>query len=96
MTTDTLSNYELWSALAALGVPFAVALINQERWSPLVKWISFAVVALATAFVTTWLAGQLDAHDLTRSILIVLTAATAAFHAFRPAVKQVERGTSAP
>lgn len=96
MTTNTLSNYELWSALAALGVPFAVALVNQETWSPLVKWACFAVIALVTAFVTTWLAGQLTQHDLVRSALIVLTAATAAFHAFKPAVKQVERGTSAP
>lgn len=94
MTTNNLSNYELWAALSALAVPFVVALITQERWSPLVKWLTFAALALVTAFVTTWLSGQLDRHDLVRSVLIVATVATAAFHAFKPAVKQVESGTS--
>lgn len=89
-----LSNAELWTALAALGVPFVVALITQEHWTPMVKWVCFAIVALVVGFITTWLAGSLNQHDLTRDALIVLSGATLAFHGFKPAVHQVESATT--
>lgn len=93
-TAPTVSTAEMWSAIAALAVPFIVAMIVAEHWSSTAKFIAFAVVACVVAFVTTWLTGTLSRHDLLRSALIVIGAAQLAYHSFKPAVNEVQNATS--
>lgn len=89
------SNLDLWSALVAMGVPFAAATINRARWGSLAKWLGFALVCVLAAAGTAYQRGDvhLDGERFARSLLVIATLATVYYRGWQGAVKEIEAAT---
>lgn len=63
-------------------LPFAIALVNQRTWSPVVK----GAVALAVCFVSAAIAesirGDLDWHDWRNTVIVITGATLVSYHTF--------------
>lgn len=73
-------NLTLWSAIAGTVTPFLVAVVNQPRWSPLIRALLTVAVSLGIGAATAALEGRLDGTRWVTSALVVLTAAVGTYH----------------
>ena len=55
-----MSTIEAWQWLVAFASPYLIALINHPGWSSTAKRAVMIGVSVVVAFVTSWLAGDLD------------------------------------
>lgn len=78
--TDPTLNLALWSTIAGTLTPFAVAFINQPKWSPLVRALMTVLVSVGIGCASAALEGRLDGARWTTSTLIVLAAAVGTYH----------------
>lgn len=68
-------NLTLWSGIASFITPLIVALVNQPRWSPIVRAIATVVVCLGMAAATAAVEGQFNGTRWTTAALLVLSGA---------------------
>lgn len=90
-----MSNLVQWSLLVSMVVPFIVATVNRERWSPRVKVFIFVVISVIVSAGTCYFQGDFTGKRWLDSTLIVLVAAGSFYRTLKPtkAVDYVEQKT---
>jgi hypothetical protein len=77
------ADLEMWNAIIAfLSATFILPIIQQPGWPTKVRALVTFVFCLIVGFITTWISGTFDAHDLITSVLTVFTVAIVAYHGF--------------
>ncbi len=85
----------MFSALVGTFMPPLVAIVQQPRWSPIVRALVVVASCVGIGAVTASLEGQLTGQRWTTAALIVGTAAVAAYRLFwHRAAAQIEAKTS--
>jgi uncharacterized membrane-anchored protein len=85
----------MFSALVGTFMPPLVAIVQQPRWSPIVRALVVILSSVGIGAVTASLEGQLTGQRWTTSALLVGTAAVAAYRLFwHRAAATIEHRTS--
>lgn len=88
-----MSNRALYVTLAAVGLPWLIAVIARARWSPPLKaGFAFAACGGATVLYLA-VTGQLSGGDWLRTTLLVFVGATLIYRLFHRPIETVERAT---
>ncbi len=85
-----MSNRDLWISFAGVGIPFVTAAINNAAASPLVKWLTYAVVSVIAAAGFVWAYGAFNTDDIPRLVLLLGVVAIATYHLFHKSVAHFE------
>lgn len=90
-----MSNLVLWSVIVGFFLPLVIAVIHQPRFPEWVGVVITVVVSGIAGVVTTAIEGNLDLHNASRSVLIVLVAAIAFYKgAWNSTAKAIKEKTA--
>ena len=93
-----MDDLTLWSTFIGAVLPPLIALVNQARWSPAMKFIVAVLTSIITSAVTVWLKNEFNPHNWFRSALVIALAALTTYHvAWKPSgiAPSIEVATSA-
>jgi hypothetical protein len=85
-----MSNRDLYLAFTAIAIPFAVAAINNAVWAPMIKWLCYAVLCVASSAGFVWAYDSFDTDDLPRLFLLIGLVAIATYHFFKKPLAHFE------
>jgi VIT1/CCC1 family predicted Fe2+/Mn2+ transporter len=77
-----VTNLQIASAFVGLVMPLVVSLVNQTHWKSQIKGLVAILVSLVAAFLTSWIAGDLNGKSFATSFLIVLGATLTTYRIF--------------
>jgi hypothetical protein len=92
-----MTDLEMWSGLVAFGLPLLIAVIQQPRFSSVLRVVIMVLSCIVASVVTTALQGDLDWHRWFHSLLVVGIGTIAFYHGvWQPATvaPKVEAATS--
>jgi hypothetical protein len=92
-----VSNLQIASAFVGIVMPLVVSVVNQTHWKSQIKGLVAILVSLVAAFLTSWIAGDLNGKSFATSFLIVLGATLTTYRVFwKPTgiADSVERATT--
>jgi hypothetical protein len=86
----------LWSALVGLGLPWLVALIQQQSWPSWANALSFAAACFLAAAITEWIRNGDDwnATGYFHTFLVIVTAAIASYKLYWKPSGQIDQARS--
>lgn len=92
---DANLNLTLWSSIAGVITPFLVALINQPRWSPLVRALTTVLVSIGLGAAAAAVEGRLTGVRWTTAALVIGASAVASYKLlWATPAKQLELASS--
>lgn len=82
-TTPELTNLDMWNLVAGfLSATFILPILQQPSWSTRLRSLLTFAYSLVVGFITAFVAGDLDAADLIRSVLLVFMMTIATYKGF--------------
>lgn len=76
---DPNLNLTLWSSILGVATPFLVAIINQPKWSPLIRALVTVLVSAGLGAATAAVEGKLTGARWTTAALVIGAAAVASY-----------------
>lgn len=86
---------ESWGLALGFISPLAIAVVQQPRWSPTVRWVVGWACALIVGLITCLARGDLDGTTVLRTVVLTVLAAQAAYGGWsKGPAAVIERATS--
>ena len=92
-----MGNAEMWALVVGFVIPPLLAVIQQPKWTSLVRSLVMFAAALVAGAGTAYFAGSFEGKDAVSAVLIVLVTAISTYEGFwkkTGAAPAIEKATS--
>lgn len=91
---DHVSDFAMWAIIGGFVTSVVTGVINRSHWASDVKLGVFLALCVVTSGLDAWFKRELDFHNVSRALLVVVASGVTTYLATKPAIQKLETRTS--